>query len=355
MANSSLSIAHVSLARGYKTNERQTELLIKELAKFGVAQMLVCRSDSPLIGLMSGVPNLKVVSISSLSNPNLSGHFKVGRSCTILHAHEPHAEQWCFVHYLFFGTAYVITERHPNPTRYGFFNRTIYTSAAALVGISRLIQRNLQNMFGRPVYCVNDCASHLKPNTDVVQQLRARNKNRLVIGHVGALIDQDKGQSVLIEVAKILRLKVPELVVVLVGAGPDADALRAKAQGMPNIRFAGFKRYAIDYLASFDIFVYPVYTEPRGSIVLDALELGVPVIASNVDGIPDVIKHGVNGLLVKPGDATAIANDIIALKRDPALRSHLIRNGLATLKNHAINSMAADYYRIYTEAANKRK
>lgn len=75
----------------------------------------------------------------------------------------------------------------------------------------------------------------------------------------------------------------------------------------------------------------------------------------SADGIPDVIKHGVNGLLVKPGDATAIANDIIALKRDPALRSHLIRDGLATLKNHAINSMAADYYRIYTEAANKRK
>lgn len=355
MTNRPLSIAHISLARGYKTNERQTELLIKELAKLGIAQVLVCRSNSPLIGTLIGVPNLKVISISSLSNPNLSGHFKVGRSYSILHAHEPHAEQWYFVHYLFFGTPYIITERHPNPTRYGFFNRTIYTSAAALVGISHLIQRNLHSMFGRPVYCVNDCSSHIRPNPEVVQRLRMANKNRLVIGHVGALVDREKGQSVLLEVAKILRLKVPELVVVFVGAGPDAEELRLKAHGMPNIRFAGFKRYATDYIASFDIFVYPVNVEPRGSIILDAMELGVPVIASNVDGIPSIIKNGFNGLLVKPGDANTIANYIIALKRDIGLRSTLIRNGRETVKQFTINNMAASYYRIYVDSLRKAK
>lgn len=85
------------------------------------------------------------------------------------------------------------------------------------------------------------------------------------------------------------------------------------------------------------------------------MELGVPVIASNVDGIPSIIKNGFNGLLVKPGDANTIANYIIALKRDIGLRSTLIRNGRETVKQFTINNMAASYYRIYVDSLRKAK
>ena len=85
MANSAnsnrISIAHISLARGYKGNERQTELLIKELANLGVPQVLVCRDNSPLPMHLTGTKNLKVIRIGGMTDPRLMGHFRLGKLC----------------------------------------------------------------------------------------------------------------------------------------------------------------------------------------------------------------------------------------------------------------------------------
>ena len=306
MASKPLSVAHISLARGYKGNERQTELLIKELAKLGVPQTLVCRDDSPLPIHVEGVNKLRIVKIAGMSDPSFIGHFKVGSSPTILHAHEAHAIKWCFLHYLFFGIPYIITARKPNPEKKGFFDRAYYNSAAAVVGISKVIKNNFEQAFKRKVEFIGDCSSNFRANPEIVQRYRQALKNRFVVGQVGALVNRENSQTTLIDAAKLLKQQLPELVLVFVGAGDDMGLLRMHAEGMPNVKFIGFKRNYIDYIASFDVFAYPVNQEGVGSIILDTMEQGVPVIASAVDGIPDLIKNGVNGFLIKPGDAKSL-------------------------------------------------
>ena len=352
MASRPLSVAHISLARGYKGNERQTELLIKELANLGVPQTLVCRDDSPLPMHVDGVKQLRIIRISGLTDPSLIGHFRVGSSCSILHAHEAHAIKWCFVHYLIFGTPYVITERRPDPERKGFFDGARYNSAAAVVGISRTIKTNLEAKFKRKIECIGDCSSHFKCNPDVVQHYRKALKNRFVVGQVGALINRENSQTTLIDAAKLLKQKLPELVIVFVGGGDDMGLLKMHAEGMPNVKFIGFRRNIIDYIASFDVLAYPVNKEGVGSILLDTMEQGVPIIASAVDSIPDVIKNGVNGFLIKPGDARALAHYILHLKKDRATRNAIVNNAYAEVENHGSAAMAASYYRIYTAILN---
>lgn len=354
-ATNRLSVAHISLARGYKGNERQTELLIKELANLGVPQALVCRDDSPLPIHLDGVKGLKIFRIRGMSDPRLMGHFRLGKQYSILQAHESHAMQWCLVHYLLFGTPYVITLRKDNPERNNFVNRAVFHNAAAMVAISKVIKSSFEKVFSRNCNLICDCSSHLKPNYDTVQRFRQHMKNRFVVGHVGALINRQKGQSVLIDAAKILKNKLPELVIVLVGAGDDSGLLKLRAQGMPNIKFVGFRRNIIDYIASFDVFAYPVNYEGLGSIILDVMEQGVPVIASNVGGIPDLVKHGQTGLLIKLGDAEALAEHILTLKRNPGFRQNLINNGYNEVELHSSAAMAADYYRIYINVLNDGK
>ena len=352
MASKPLSVAHISLARGYKGNERQTELLIKELAKLGVPQTLVCRDDSPLPIHVEGVSKLRIVKITGLSDPSFIGHFKVGSAPAILHAHEAHAIKWCFLHYLFFGTPYVITARKPNPEKKGFFDSAYYNSAAAIVGISKVIKNNFEQSLKRKVEFIGDCSSHFRANPDIVQRYRQALKNRFVVGQVGALVNRENSQTTLIDAAKLLKQQLPELVLVFVGAGDDMGLLRMHAEGMPNVKFIGFKRNYIDYIASFDVFAYPVNQEGVGSIILDTMEQGVPIIASAVDGIPDLIANGVNGFLIKPGDAKSLAHRILQLKRDRATRNALVQNAYAEVENHGSAAMAASYYRLYTSILN---
>lgn len=347
-----LSVAHVSLARGYKGNERQTELLIKELAGFGVPQYLVCRDDSPLPFHLEGVKGLTIQRISGMSDPRFIGHFKLGKRCAILQAHENYAMQWCLVHYLIFGTPYVITRRKADKFDEGFINRAVYRSAARVVAISRFIQFSLQEAARRRVHLICDCSAHLEANPQTVHCFREALKNRFVVGNVGALINRQKGQKTLIEAAKMLRNSIPELVVIFVGAGDDLKLLKQLADGMPNIKFVGFKRNIVDYIASFDVFAYPVNQEGLGSIILDVMEQGVPVVASAVDGIPDVVRDGETGLLVQPGDAERLAHNILRLRKDRTFYNYLSNNGREEAERHSSSAMAADYYRLYTSVLN---
>lgn len=350
-----LSVAHVSLARGYKGNERQTELLIKELANLGVPQILVCRDDSPLPFHLDGVKGLKILRISGVTDPRFIGHFKLSKRCAILQAHETHAVHWCFVHYLLFGTPFVITRRTSNAVKDNFLNRTIYRSASHIVAISKVIATQLEKQFSRKIDLIGDCSSHMQCDYKTVKRFREALKNRFVVGNVGALINREKGQSVLIDAAKILKTKIPELVVVFVGAGDDLNLLKQHAEGMPNIKFVGFKRNVVDYIASFDVFAYPANYEGIGSMLLDVMEQGVPIIASDVGSIPDVVKDGQSGLLIKPGDAEALASCILQLKRDSALRKNLVANGQNEVESHSSAVMAADYYRLYINILNNNE
>ncbi len=350
-----LSVAHVSLARGYKGNERQTELLIKELAKLGVPQMLVCRDISPLPMHLEGTKGLKIMRIRGMTDPRIMGHFRLGKQYAILQAHEPHAMQWCFVHYLMFGTPYVLTLRKDKAERNNFFNRAMFNNAGSLIAISKIIKKQVEEAFSRKCHLVCDCASHLRPNIEVVRRYRQSWKNRFVVGNVGALINRQNGQSTLIDAAKILKTKLPELVIVFVGAGDDTGLLKLHADGMPNVKFAGFRRNITDYIASFDAFAYPAVVESTNSIILDVMEQGVPIIATNIGNAPDLIQSGYNGFLIKPNDAEALAQCILSLKRNPNMRRGMANNAFQMVEEHSSAAMAADYYRIYMNLLNNGK
>lgn len=349
-----LSVAHVSLARGYKGNERQIELLIKELANIGVPQVLICRDDSPLPRMLEGIKGLQVRKIPGFADPRFSGHLRLARDCTIVHAHEVHGVRWAFIHYLMYGVPYIYTYRDMRPLKINFFSRPMFHSAAKIITVSNAMKANLGKELASRADVISESASHYRPNPRTVQRIREAFKNRFLVGQVAPLVSRDKGQSVLIDAARILKTKLPELVVLLVGSGDDANLLRKHADGMPNIKFLGFKRNYIDYIAAVDVFVYPANKEMLGGMFLDTMEQGTPIIATSVGAIPDVVRNNETGLLVPAGDAEALAECILRLKRDRDLRKRLVNNGSNEAEIHNSAAMAADYYRVYFSVLNSR-
>jgi glycosyltransferase involved in cell wall biosynthesis len=109
----------------------------------------------------------------------------------------------------------------------------------------------------------------------------------------------------------------------------------------------GFVDNVGDFLAAFDIFVLPSNREGIGSILLDAMERGLPVVASRVGGVPDIVRHGENGLLIDPASPEQLRDAVLTLAADPASRRAYGERGREFAKSFTSEAMCRKYLRIY--------
>lgn len=341
------SVTHLNLSRGFRGGERQTELLIRELGARGLSQHAVLRAGSPLMDRLAGVPGLRRSTVSTpwLPRPRLL-------DAPLLHAHEARAAHLAHLTHRFTKRPYLVTRRareNPGPGR---LTRSLYRRAASVVAISRAVESILRDYDpALSTRVINSAADPASPDPATVTRLRERWRDRFVVGHVGALVDRHKGQRVLIEAARRLSATIPELTVVLLGDGPDEASLREAARGDDRIEFEGFVGDVAGYMAVFDVFAFPSRYEALGSTLLDALAAGLPSVASDVDGIPEIIRHDREGLLVPPGDAAALADAILALYRDPAARRQYAEAARARADRYNAASMADRYLALYQSIA----
>ncbi len=125
----------------------------------------------------------------------------------------------------------------------------------------------------------------------------------------------------------------------MVGDGPDrasAEALAGALGIVDRVRFVGARRDVAPLLAASDIFVLPSETESFGLAALEAMSSGLPVVASRVGGLPEVVEDGVCGRLVPVGDVDAIAASLTALVEDSPRRRRMGQSG----RERAVTSFA---------------
>ncbi|MGY1633571.1 glycosyltransferase family 4 protein [Geodermatophilus sp. SYSU D01186] len=160
-----------------------------------------------------------------------------------------------------------------------------------------------------------------------------------------------KGQWHLVDAVPGLLARFPDLAVVLVGDGPLRQALekRAAALGVAGaVRFAGHRTDARQLLDAADVFVLPSRHEGMPLVALEAMEAGLPVVATRVIGSEEVVVDGRTGALVRPGDPQALGAALARLLADPGLRR---RQGAAGrcryLAAFTRQRMAADTAAVY--------
>jgi glycosyltransferase involved in cell wall biosynthesis len=338
-----LTVLHVNLAKGFRGGERQTELLIRALSKhFKTKQLLACRENSPLRSRLEDVEGLTFVT----ANHQLSGHYSTPY-VDIVHAHEAKAVHWAYLHKVLKNTPYIITRRVDTPIKEKWFNQKTYRNASALVGISTIIANQIRDKQWGEVDQIPSTLAHLDTDKKQGEAFRSAFPGKIIVGHVGALVDKHKGQKVLIEAASLLEESHPNLHIVFFGDGADKDELESLSKGNKNITWMGFKPKIGDYLPFFDLFAFPSRNEGLGSTLLDVMDAGVPIIASNVGGIPDIVIDNETGILVAPNDSLALKEAIIRLSEDKELQATLIEGAKKQLENYTPQRMAESYLSLY--------
>lgn len=341
-----LKICHVNLAKGFRGGERQTQILIQELSKAGVQQILLARSDSPLHTALAKTPGLTHVCVNK---PYMRAMREVAKfNPQLIHAHDAKAAQWGLINFKLYKTPYLITRRVPNPLGDNFFTRAVYKNAAAIVGLSTAIKSSINNLIPEAdVRIIPSMYASFPIDPDKLKQLKQRYQNNFVVGHIGALVDRHKGQALIIEAAERLAEQYPDICFLLLGEGEDEQKLKAMAKGLSSVEFIGFVQDVGAWIAVFDLFVFPSYQEGLGSTLLDAMQGDCPIIASAVDGILDVIEHNLNGLLVRTGDAEQLANAIEQLYLDADQRQAFAQAGQQRLGLYSPQHIAERYQVLY--------
>ena len=346
-----MHITHVNLARGFRGGERQTEILIKTLANQSsgeVSQTLVCRRDSPMRQHLQGVERLSFQS----ANHQLAGHFQLDDP-QLVHAHDAKGVHWAYLHYRLKGTPYLITRRVDSPVKRKWFNQQCYSHASARVALSQVIKRLLEENQVGHITLIPSAYAQLTPSPEATRVFREEFAYKFLVGHAGAVVDRHKGQRLLLQAAKKLKRQAPDVQFIFLGDGDDLETLKAESSSLGNVYWLGFKSNIADYLAGLDVFAFPSRNEGLGSVVLDVMQLGIPVIATDAGGIPDIVKHEQTGLLISSGDADALANSIMDLREDAGLRKRLAQGATRCLDQYSPKSMAESYWHLYQTIMDK--
>jgi glycosyltransferase involved in cell wall biosynthesis len=169
----------------------------------------------------------------------------------------------------------------------------------------------------------------------------------------------NKGHADLIAAVRPMMIDRPHLHVVIAGEGGEFDRLKSMIDGFGlshRIHLLGFRKDINNVLRGCDLFVLPTHQEALGQAFIEAMAMGLPVIGTHVDGVPELIDSGVNGLLVPAQDINALRGALTRLVDDAPLR---VRFGLAgrikTDSNFTVESMANETIELYRRGINRRR
>jgi glycosyltransferase involved in cell wall biosynthesis len=175
-----------------------------------------------------------------------------------------------------------------------------------------------------------------------------------IIGNVAALVPH-KGQRHLVEAAALVVRQVPDARFVIAGEGelrPSLERVIREHRLEKHVLLAGFRPDVLSLHKAFDIFVMSSITEGLGTSLLDAMAAAKPIVATDTGGIPEVVVHDTTGFLVPPRNHDAMADAIVKLLKDPALRERMGRAGLARAQaQFSAERMLNETLRVYQRVA----
>ncbi|MHB1567641.1 MAG: glycosyltransferase [Solirubrobacteraceae bacterium] len=179
-------------------------------------------------------------------------------------------------------------------------------------------------------------------------------RGSFVVGSVGRL-DPGKGVSDLLTAASLLRPVVEHLRILIVGDHPNPanrQAIAEEAQRLglaESVIFAGHRSDIAGCMQAMDVLAHPSHSEALPQALIEAMAVGLPVVACDVGGIPELVQAGRTGLLIPAHEPTALADAIATLYRDPELRRSYSAEARRVAREHfTAERMVCEHLDCYT-------
>lgn len=181
-------------------------------------------------------------------------------------------------------------------------------------------------------------------------------ENSFVVGTVGRLVPV-KAPELLIRASQPIFTQYPDTYFVLAGDGPLKEGLRTAAKeigGEKNIVFLGWRDDAHRILSIFDVFCLPSLNEGMGRVLAEAMAHGIPIVASDVGGIPDLVIHEKNGFLVPSQNKEELAKYIQILIADEEKRKKMGDEGKKMASRFSSDTMVKNIANLYEELLSQK-
>ena len=171
------------------------------------------------------------------------------------------------------------------------------------------------------------------------------------VGAIGRL-SPEKGFKYLIDALYMASRKIKEIRLVIIGEGPERPSIERMAVELglrEKILFLGYKPDAYKYLPLFDLFVLPSLTEGMPISILEAMQGSIPILATNVGGVPELLGGGELGCLVEPGSAMALEEGFLFAYNNRNICSQRAAKAREKVFNtYSSRKMAEKYLELYT-------
>lgn len=222
--------------------------------------------------------------------------------------------------------------------------------ADLVIAVSHAVAGQLKNQKAVVVYSGVELSGILEPPD-------RESAESIVVGAACRLVDI-KGLPDLIHAVALLCPELPNLRLEIAGEGPELENLEQEARVLgitERIRFLGWQKDMGSVYRNWDIFAMPSLTEAFPMAALEAMAQGLPVVATNVGGLPELVEEGRTGYLVPPSDPDALADRLRPLILDPNRRQAMGAAGYYRVREHfSVDRMVAQIAGIYRSLLAKR-
>jgi glycosyltransferase involved in cell wall biosynthesis len=357
---------HIDTARTWRGGQNQVLVTVLGLRGLGHRTMIVAHPDGEL--KTRAAEGLDLIPLVPRMEMDLGAAWKLSRVLKrlqpqIVHAHDPHAVAMAALA-LSMSTQpvkppLVAARRVDFHIRGNALSRWKYRQVDLFLCASEAIR---QILIGDGVPATRAVTIHEGidlERVDAAPAARAHEafwlpRDAPIVGNVAALVPH-KGQRYLVDAAALVVRQVPDARFIIAGDGELRATLERQIKEHrleKHVILAGFRPDVLSLHKSFDVFVLSSMTEGLGTSLLDAMACGKPIVATSTGGIPEVVQHGVSGLLVRPRDHEALAQAIVTLLKDRTARERMGAAGLARVREcFSADRMVSDTLAAYRRAA----
>jgi|SaaInl5LU_22_DNA_1037371.scaffolds.fasta_scaffold15144_1 glycosyltransferase involved in cell wall biosynthesis len=361
-----MKVLHIEMGKHLYGGARQVAYLIDGLNKEGIESILLTPKSSAIAAEVSALGN-KVIEVSYSGDLDIRLAQRVKKhvldlDIDLVHVHSRRgADIWGGVGSKWAGVPAILSRRVDNPEgirsikhKYALYAQVITISE----GIKEVLIEN--GLSPERISCVRSAfiakdSQHPMPRAEFLQRFHLP-ANAFVLATVAQLIPR-KGHELLINCLVDLLGKHTNMHVLFFGDGAEKAALAKMIEtlGLSNrLQLVGFHDDLNILIGNIDLLVHPAYTEGLGVSLIQASAASVPIVASNVGGIPEIVRDNENGLLVPPGDQEALTAAIDRLAGDKEFRNQLGARGKQIAeKEFSVEIMVKGNIEVYRKVLGK--
>jgi len=318
----------VELGRHLYGGARQAAYLLDGLARFPGEHSLVCAEGAEIAHAIHN-PAVTIHPLKSSGDLDLGF---IDSLCQViraerpdlLHIHSRRGDMMAALAGRLEGLPMVHSRRVDNPPS-GFDLRVKFPLFSKIVTISDGIRQVLLQAGVPPgqIVCIPSAVDTERyqplPDREGFLEEFGLDGNAPVLAMVAQLIPR-KGHGVFFDALPQVLARHPNTQALIFGRGPLAEELRqtVRERGLErNVRFEGFRTDMENIIPHVDLVIHPAFMEGLGVALLETAACGVPIVACRAGGIPEIVRDGLNGRLLEPGDSGGLAQAIIGLLDDP--------------------------------------